>query len=279
MEQINTINTKDALRKGGFRTGNPQSKDVILIVASCRGIPHLNYLNRYNNDHGQPFYICYIDPYNFRYGKNDELLDHIQSINEEVASGRMNDILSRTTILIHEHYQSYGKLNTSKHCDENIFQIGLNPRLRISIPNWNAMWVFFQDMVSFNEELKNHVRNNGGALQQEMFEKLKASGLKNIEGWKFDCRKTSFPEFVEYFEETWQHKRMFNSLNHVTFHYTVPLFSMLCRKFLGIRLGTEYENMLYEYDLFSDKGGTQITKYDIDAYRLKWDEETVELTT
>ena len=42
---INTLNTKQGIFNGLFQCGNPDSKEVVFMMGSCRGVPHLNFLN------------------------------------------------------------------------------------------------------------------------------------------------------------------------------------------------------------------------------------------
>lgn len=266
MIQFNTTNISDSLNSGGLRVGDLSSCEVVLLFASCRGIPHLNYLNRYNDDHGKPFFICFIDPYVFAmHNKKAEDDENVK------------DIIGRATIFIHEHYENYGMFNTSSDCNENAYMLGLSPRLDISIPNFNNISILINDQIMFGGEFSERVRMCGNPLSHELIGELRDRGESSLARWRKSCEKTSFPEFSDYFDENWKKVRMFTSSNHISNHYTVPLFSMMCKKFLGINIEAEYERMLHGYDLFSDKNGTPVTQYDRDAFGIKWNEPTVEL--
>lgn len=266
MTQLNTINVDESVHTGGLRTGDDSSKDVILIFASCRGVPHLNYFKRYNDDHGKPFMICFVNPHSFE----------MQNKKPE-SDDKLKEICGRATVFIHEHYQSYGWFNTDRSCVQNAYQLGVAPRTDISIPNWHNHSVILNDQIVFGGAFCEKVRMCGNPLSDRLLDEFKLNGESALNKWRESCLKTSFPEFVDYFDAHWTLERMFTSNSHVSNYYTVPLFSMLCRKFLGIALSQAYEKMLHGYDLFTDKGGVPVTQYDRDAFGVKWDEPNGEL--
>src|SRR4029077_13131091 len=97
---ITTIETKDEqLRNGYFQRGTGPTE--ILILGSCRTLPYLSYLIRWNESGGNnQFTIRRIDPCDWTVSGVD--------INSLETDERILSVLRSTRIFIHEHLESYG---------------------------------------------------------------------------------------------------------------------------------------------------------------------------
>lgn len=237
---IDTIITKEEqLRNGWFEVGS--GKVTILIVGSCRSVPYLNYLHRFNKI-AQIFTIRFIDPFNWHWNARGEPVDYEAQINSLEGNDRIRKMLSSTDLYIHEYYQSFGMFNSSPDSPKNIYQFGMNPKLDITIPNFNDVHVLGQP-----PEI----------------------GLANLEKFYKICRKTSFPEMADYFRYMWREKRMFWSSNHVSRHFTLYIFRAMSEKYLKIHLPDQFWNDVEHEDLFANTPDP-VSQQDIDNYQLKW---------
>lgn len=235
---INTVNTKaEQLRNGCFEVGNGPEK--ILIIGSCRSVPYVEYLKQANDGR---FTIRYIDPFNWHWNDRDEFIDFEAKINSLETDSRILEILSSTTIYLHEFYQSFGMFNSSHDNPKNIYQFGLNPRLDICIPNFNDVHIL-------------------GRTKEE--------GEAALEKFYGICRRTSFPEMEGYFRDNWRTTRMFWTDNHVSRYFTLFIFRKLNEKFLHLELSHELWSRIAPLDLLGNTPGP-VTQADRDNHQLTW---------
>src|SRR6201984_1973429 len=110
-KMIDTIVTKDQqLRNGYYQSGTGPTE--ILIVGSCRTVPYLSYLAKWNKTSGaNQLTVRRIDPcdwagYDLTSFETDE---------------RILSILRSTAIFIHEYLVNYGMFNTAG-TEKNIYQ-------------------------------------------------------------------------------------------------------------------------------------------------------------
>ena len=92
---INTVNIKRARFNGLLQTGNPDSKEVVFMMGSCRGVPHLNFLNAAHNGR---FKIYYVDPHDFHWDESDKLVDLHESIDKVAHDPRVQAAIQSATI-------------------------------------------------------------------------------------------------------------------------------------------------------------------------------------
>lgn len=269
---ITTHQTKQGLYNGYFNVGNPTSQEVVLMVGSCRGVPHLNFLDKYNNAHGRPFLIYYIDPFDYHWDAAGNRIDMNAAIDNASKSAPFLDLMKRTTIFIHEHFGRYGAFNTDRSAETNIYQFGLKPRLDISLPNFHDRFILFQSIVDMDAKARALAKADGDTLSESTFNDFRQRGLDAMEAWKKMCQLTSFPEFADYFENMGHLKRFFWNHNHVTNHFTIPLFQMMCEKFLGLQLPENFYQSLYAVDMYDSAEKSPLTDYDVRAHGWEWNE-------
>lgn len=260
---INTINIKAKRFDGLFQCGNPDSKEVLLMVGSCRGVPHLNFLNAAN---GGRFKIYYVDPHDFHWDKQDNLVDLYATIDTVAKDERVLDIFRSATVFIHEHYSNYGCFNTNRAAPGNIYEHGMAAPVDICLPNFHSKFILFQEILDQNPDLKGDL------------DRTREIGLNSIAVFKEMCGRTSFPEFADYFEANMRRVRMFFSNNHVSHHFTIPLFRMMNEKFLHFPVDQEFYDGLYQTpDMYSNHGVVPLTQQDVDAHGWQWPEPLVQL--
>src|SRR6185369_1572662 len=106
---ISTIESKQQQLINGFYqtgTGNEQ----ILLLGSCRTLPYLSYLKRWNDTNGDRFTIRRMDACDWTVSGVD-----IASLETDE---RILKVIASTNIFIHEHLESYGMLNTIRAWDK-----------------------------------------------------------------------------------------------------------------------------------------------------------------
>jgi len=249
---IYTFDTKrEQLKNGYFRVGDGPEK--VLVLGSCRTMAFLNYLERANALLGG-LTITYINPFDWNWNAREEEVNLEAVIDALETDPRILQVLSETTIFIHEHFGNYGMFNTSTESPKNIYQFGMNPRLDISIPNFHDLFILWNDFASFGD-----VPSNWIELGQQAVAKF-----CNL------CWLTSFPEFGPYFMEHWTKKRFFWTPNHTSAEFTLYLFRQMNEKFLNLPLDNDFWQQAAGEDMFRDPH-TEVHPKDIAAYGLTWD--------
>lgn len=265
---INTQNIKSKRFDGLFQCGNPESKEVVFMMGSCRGVPHLNFLNAAHNGR---FKIYYVDPHDFHWDAGNQIVDLHEAIDRAAQDSRITDAFKSATIFIHEHYGNYGCFNTDRSAAGNIYDHGMTAPVDICLPNFHGKFILFQEIL-----------DNCGIEVRENFPKtapvVKSWGLSSIAAFKEMCAKTSFPEFADHFEENMRRVRMFFSNNHVSHNFTIPLFRLMNEKFLHLPLTQGFFDGLYRTpDMYASHGVVPLTNHDVAAHGWQWNEPIVEL--
>lgn len=234
-----------------YWTGNPDG-EIIFLLGSCRIIPYLNYLRDLQTD----YKIYCVLPYAF---------NHEQLIALE-QNERLREILENTTIFIKEYHANYGIFNTLDKHEKNIYQFGMKPFKDITIPAFNDCFVFVNDLIQWDGEIKMHMDNGMTAelLKYILYHKIK---------WGYDkfydnCAKTDFPEFDEWFRENFTKKRLNWNFNHITKDYSMRVFEMLNEKFLHLPLTDEFYKNMNVCHL--DGNRTELTDLDRELFGYQW---------
>lgn len=260
---------RKAVHTGHFCVGDPLSKDVILIMGSCRAVNYLSYLHYYNETSGRPFSIYYIDPNSYSWrpdGTRVSSLDERQEAAE--ADTTVPPILKRVKIFIHEHYVRFGSFNTSS---DGIYARGLQPEIDISVPNFYSRYILFQDILTYVDDIREAVRREG--LTKELKQRMRECGVDAIQSFVTMCRKTSLPEFADYFLKHYKETRFFWSSHHVTGAYNLAMLRLMNRRFLKLPIKPWHFRRFESFDVFVDsKHNKPLTRQDIVAHGWKWKE-------
>jgi hypothetical protein len=182
------------------------------------------------------------------------------------------DLLKRVKWFIHEHTVNFGMFNTSRAEPKNIYQFGMAPEFDVSIPNFNDIFILFQELVNFDAEIRAQAQSDyaaQGCLSDTTQAKVKEMGEKRIAHFLHLCSLTDVPEFGSVFESTWRNIRYFWSGNHVSNRFTGEVFNWMNRKYFNIELTTEFWNRVMGEDMYSSPC-SPVTKFDIEAYGLMW---------
>ena len=249
---ITTIDIKQKLRDV-FEIGNGEKN--ILILGSCRCVPYLNYLSRWNRSWGpEPWKIFAIEPNNYHWDQHGGDANIEEELAKLETNERVLSILESTDIFIHEHYESFGMFNTDTDAKKNIYQFGMKAKMDIAIPNFHDRFV---------------LENDYGACGLPTPDNYIERGESAIEGFCDVCQMSSFPEMSEYFRENWRSIRFFWRPNHISAAFSIYIFRRMNSRFLNLTLTDEFWNGAKQEDLFKEPH-TQVTQRDIDGYRLQW---------
>jgi hypothetical protein len=242
---ISTIESKQQqLINGFFQSGS--GSEQILVLGSCRTLPYLSYLRRWNDTNGDRFTIRRIDPCDWTVSCVN--IDSLES------DERILKVIRESTIFIHEHLESYGFVNTAKDTQKNIWQFGMNAAMDIAIPNWHDVFLFENDYTSC-----------GLHAPDDYIERGQAAIVKFCEV----CKMSSFPEMADYFWENWRRIRFFWRPNHISAEFSMYIFRRMNSRFLHLNLSDEFLNAARQEDLFREPH-TKVTKRDVDGYKLQW---------
>ncbi len=274
MMSISTIVIKQQqLTKSFFCSGS--GPETILVMGSCRVVNIVNYLVQYNNENGNRFTICSIDPFNWNWNAREERVDYERAIIGCEDDYRLLEMIRNTDIFIHEYYGNAGMFNVNKDDNKNIYKFGMAPKIDVCIPNWNDVFVLFGDIVSFDIDIRkraiqdyNVIGKLSSQLQQEIYDK----GQKNLLKFYDICDKTSLPEFKKYFQDNIIKKRLFFTYNHTTKFFTLELMRLMDEKYLHLGIRPDKDHI----DIFANNY-TLLSEYDKAWYHFEWDENVIPL--
>lgn len=247
------------------------AKESILIVGSCRTVPYLNYLHRYNEMAGKPLRIQFIEPWNFHWNAAGELQDFEAALLAAESDEIVLTAIRDATIFIHEHYENAGMFNTSSRTEKNIYQFGIKPRLNITVPNFHDHFILGLEQVMFDQSLRNRLAVHG-RVTEELFHEMRERGYEEVRKFLSVCAMSDFPEMGAYFQEFWRTHRMFGKGNHVSKEFTLPIFRWMNEKYLHLPLNNDFWYAASQEDLFANDV-TPMTQFDVEAYGLEWPEE------
>ena len=259
--KITTVNTKkDQLTNGYFKTGT--GNETILILGSCRSVPYVQYFHDWNEQNNNRFTITFIDPFNWHFDLNDNRTDFESKITSLEKDERILNLIKSTDIFIHEYYVNFGMFNCSKECEKNIYKFGMNPKIDISVPAFNDIFILTRDIVNFDTNIRKMAiadYNVTGKLSDTTYLEIKKVSDYNLNKFLDICSKTSFPEFADFFESKYKAVRMFWTSNHISKWYTIEVLSMMNNKFL--HLDINYSKLLNAPDMFANNE-TLLCEYD-----------------
>jgi len=242
---ISTIESKQQqLINGFYQTGT--GKEQILLLGSCRTLPYLSYLKRWNDTNGDRFTIRRIDAC-------DWTVENV-NIDSLETDERILKVIREADIFIHEHLESYGFVNTAKDAPKNIYQFGMKAATDVSIPNFHDVFLFEGDYTSCGIPVPDGYIPRG-ELEVERFCSV--------------CEMSSFPEMASYFRDNWRKIRFFWRPNHISAAFSMYIFRRMNSRFLNLKLTDEFLETIKTEDLFKTPC-TEVTQRDIDGYRLEW---------
>lgn len=275
---INTINTKQQqLEKGYFSIGS--GKETILIIGSCRSVPYCQYLSDWNEVNGNIFTVCFIDPFNWNFDLQDNRTDFESIINSLEKHEGLLELFKKTDYFLHEWYAHFGMFNCDKNAEKNIYKFGMSPKMDVSIPAFNDLFIMFADIVTFDADMRKKATadfNVLGKLSYQTELELYSISQKYLQKFYNICALSDLPEMKLFFEITFKDKRLFWTSNHVSREFTLAVFKLMNDKFLHLDLSIGF-NENHE-DMFANNY-TELTNYDIKWYDYNWGETIIPLRT
>lgn len=267
---INTLNIKhQQLADGYFKTGSGPTN--ILVMGSCRVVNYVTYLRDWNEANGNPFTIYSIDPFSWNWNMAGERTDYEAEILKQEGNKALLSMLKSVDIFIHEYYQNAGMFNCDRNAAKNIYQFGMNPKTDICIPNFNDLFILFNDVVGFDLALKKKVNqdlNSFGKISTGVLSEVFTKSEQEIDKFCNICLKSDIPEMAEYFRNNFTKKRLWWSCNHVTKEFTLAIFDFINTKYLKLDLSKGF-NRNHE-DIFANNY-TELTRHDLDRYGYQWE--------
>lgn len=248
-----TTNAAKAAQDTLLKVGEPGADVQVLIVGSCRALPYLNYLLAYNRAAKRNvFYTGYINPADLRTTTDHKPQDPLQAAERLLATPSVKKFLSGVEVLLCEHVENYGVLNT---CERSV---GVRAHLHahtktFMIPNWNAMGVLRDDILAL------------GGNPEHQREVAKAS----LEKFYRHCALSTFPEMAIAFDAAWKDERWFWTHNHIARPFTEFIFSQWLLKMGLDQLPSDALAWTRSFDLFATPC-TQVCQQDVDVLGLRW---------
>lgn len=268
---INTISIKEQqLKVGAFQTGS--GKEKVLIMGSCRSVPYINYLDKWNKENGNRFTIYFIDPFNWNWDAEDRRIDYVFALQQQEKNQYLLDILRSIDIFIHEYYANAGMFNVFKDGEKNIYQFGLKPKIDICLPNFNDIFILTREIVSFDIEIKKMAiqdYNVIGKLSEQTIEAIEKARHSSLNKFIGICAKSDLPEFAQMFMGGYKKERYFWTFNHVSKAFTLSIYKLVNERFLKLYFSDFYWDTISKEDMYANNY-TNLCEYD-NGY--SWKEE------
>lgn len=267
---INTLDIKiQQLAEGYFKTGSGTKN--ILVMGSCRVVNYVTYLKEWNEANGNPFTVYSIDPFSWNWNIAGERTNYEEEILKQESNEKLILMLQSVDIFIHEYYQNAGMFNCDKWAEKNIYQYGILPKHDICIPNFNDLFILYNDVVGFDLSIKKRVNqdlNSFGKLSEGVKKEIFDKSQSEINKFCSICLKSDLPEMADYFRGNFAKIRLWWSCNHVTKYFTLAVFEMINSKYLNLDLSKGF-NVNHE-DIFANNY-TELTDIDREMYGYTWD--------
>lgn len=240
-------------------------------MGSCRVVNYVNYFADWNRANGNPYTICSIDPFSWNWDINEQRTDYETIIKEMESHTVLLEMLGKCSIFIHEYYANAGMFNCDREGINNIYKFGMAAPVDICLPNWNDVFILFQDIINFDVNIRQKAAqdyNVIGKLSDQTKMDVFTAGGNGLRKFFNVCALSSFPEMEEWFARNFKKTRLFWTYNHVTKAFTLALFRMMSDKYFDGKLTAEDHD-----DMFANNY-TSLTEYDT---TFEWGEERIKL--
>lgn len=258
----NTCSVKDQWQTV-FCCGNPDAKEVVLILGSCRVVPYLNYFDQANAVCGNQFKIFCIDPINYVVDAAGNHLDTAGLLKALETDEHFLSILQSVTIFVHEGLESFGILNTLRDAETNIYQFRMAAEIDVMISNFHDVFILFNDFIAMDPHYQNR------ELTEDDQKEIVDAGNAHIDRFCGICQKSSFPEFAQWFRDNYLERRLFHSFNHVSAAFTLEIFRLMNEKFLKLELDANYWQQIGATDMYANVS-TAVTEFDLRWRKFSW---------
>lgn len=250
---IDTPYLRSAYTKGIFQFGQDDAKLKMVLVGSCRILPFLNYLRLFET----PINLICLNPVEMWGGPGSEVKDGVNRI----MAGQK---LGKVGVLICEHLQDCGVINTVRSSAENLFDsLGCKPEMEIRLPNWNDMHIFDAETAIHDPV------GHGNRTHEERVNFIRTQTAIHKARWLSHCRKSSFPELEQWTEDNWLTTRLGWTSNHPTITLIHEMFEWIMND-MGVLIPEQVgHHPIYNNDLYASTG-YKLTSVDYEANHWKF---------
>lgn len=228
-----------------------------------------NSLNTQNR-----FTIHFIDPCYYNWNNSGHSQDIHAALSKLETDDRFLNLIGTAKWYIHEYYENYDVFNTNRSLSKHIYQFGITPEIDLTIPNYNNHFILFQDVVTYDRELREASKRDsetGQGLSKETQNRITSMGLADVNKFCGVCSKSSFPMMGDLFRDTWTKVRYFWTINHITNAFVIALLKMMNDEHLHIDMGGRSWEQILGDDLYRTPH-TPLTQYDAMNYGICWPE-------
>ena len=231
---------------------NNNAPENILFIGSCRITAFVNYF--YNDDFfGKKYnYVVVLAHVTSKLSKTINTNEYIKSL------------IFNSKILVSEYLVSYNYFNTSRDSEKNIFQIYDKFDLHISLPNYQDILSYTEDIIQFNEPLRNYYKlymtNNMSLI--EFSNKLKNFRDSEINRYCTIINKTQFTDLSLFVLENYKDIRLAFSLNHPTNILFIEMYKIILNKFFNRTIPESVIQINKDSFLGGVPGQQKLTYYD-----------------
>jgi hypothetical protein len=243
--------TKSQIDKKQFTIYDNKCLKNITFLGSCRLSPLIEIFQNTKKIR-EEYNICYIICYIYKFEE------------KELPYNEINEILSRTDVLIHEFITSFDDLNTDKSKEFNVYKkFNFNPKIDICVPNFDLTFTL-EHILKDNEKERNYVKyliENDKVNEENIFilyEKYFISSFKRL---LTNIDRTSIPELSNYMKSNFKKIRLFNSTNHTSNVLCLEIGLNILNNFFQIKPDESFLENYYNHQEFL--GGNELfSKYD-----------------
>jgi hypothetical protein len=166
----------------------------VLFIGGCRSYAYAIYFEK----------ICNYVPWfkNAQFGIS-VIAVHVIDLLKRQKTQNMINVIQNADIILCEQIRNYSFLNTSKKCDQNIFNnFNIKPEcVVIQVPNLELRY-YYNELIFENADDKNDDN------------KVKLLKEKNLNKFVECCKEYNFAQFGEYILNNINNIRLFVSCNH-----------------------------------------------------------------
>ena len=215
----------------------------ILFIGACRSYVYAIFFEE----------ICKYLPYfqNAQFGFS-VIGVHIIDLLKRSKTNNLKYIIENADYIVCEQIRNYGFLNTSKNCEQNIFNnFDIKEHCKIiQIPNLEFRY-YSNDLIYDNSH------------NEDIIESVITIKQQNLKKFLEHCRKYEFYKLSEYIEQNINKERFFNTFNHPNNCLILELYNELIEKLFEQKLKEPMLNILKKIKIFdNDVNGTKITEID-----------------
>ena len=215
----------------------------ILFIGGCRSFVYAIFFEE----------LCKYVPY-FKHAQFGfaAIAVHIMDIHKRYKTNNLTYVIENADYIVCEQIRNYNILNTSKNCEQNIFNnfnIKKNCKI-IQIPNLDFRYYNNELIYDSSDNINNiHIVNT---IKQQ-----------NLKHFLEHCNKYEFYKLSKYIKENINCKRLFNTFNHPNNCLILELFNELIEILFQQKISDNLITIFKQITIFdNDPNNTKITEID-----------------